>query len=120
MLKRVGEVRIVVPVRDKVCYVLVPARLRLDEVIHGQLEVIVRCVDTSNHDLVTQHEAPHKLRTIQFQWPVTRWDAGHYVHTVDGYCINEVELETGDPSSLEDQVEQLNLADEVVWRNLTS
>ncbi len=114
MLKRAFEFRVVVPVRNEVCYMFVPAGLRLDEVIHGQLEVIVRCIDAPYHDLVTQHEAPHKLRTIYFQRSVTRRYAGHYVHSVDGQGIDEVEFETGNPSCLQDQVEQLDLVDEVV------
>ena len=120
MLKRVFEFRVVVPVRNEVCYTFVPASLRLNEVIHCQLEVIVRCIDAPYHDLVFQYEAPHELRTIYFQRPVTRWYAGDYVDSVDGQCIDEVEFEAGDPSSLQDQVEQLDLVDEVFRRNLTS
>jgi len=120
MLKRVFEFRVVVPVRDEVCYMFVPASLRLDEVVHCQLEVIVRCIDAPYHDLVTQHEATHKLRTIYFQRPVTRWYSGHHVHAIDGQCIDEIEFETGDPCSLQDQVEQLDLVDEALRLDLTS
>ena len=120
MLKRVFEFRVGVPVRDEVCYMFVPASLRLDEIVHCQLEMIVRCIDAPYHHLVLQHEAPHELRTIYFQRPVTRWYAGHGVHSVDGQRIDEVEFETGDPCRLEDQVEQLDLVDEVFRRNLTS
>src|ERR1019366_8231993 len=103
MLKRVFKFCIRVPVRDEVCHALVPAVLRLDEVIHCQLEVIARCIDAPYHDLVTQHETPHKLRTIYFQRPVIRWYASYYINSVDGQCINKVEFETGDPFSLQDQ-----------------
>ena len=120
MLKRVFEFRVVVPVRNKVCYMFVPASLRLDEVIYCQLEVIARRVDAPHHDLVTQYEVPHKLRAIYFQRPVTRWYAGHYVRSIDGQCIDEVEFETGDSCRLKDQVERIDVVGEVIRRNLTS
>ena len=61
MLKYAFEFRVFVPMRNEISYMFVPAGPRLDEVIHCQLEVIVRCIDAPYHDLVTQHEAPHEL-----------------------------------------------------------
>src|SRR4029079_19794389 len=105
---------VIVPVRDEIRCMFVPADLCLDEIIHCQLEVIMRCIDTPYHDLVTQHEAPHELRSIYCQRTVTRWYARHNVHAIDGQCIDQAELETGDPCSFKDQIEQLDLVNEVI------
>src|SRR5678816_2685965 len=120
MLQRVFEFGVIVPVRDEIRCMFVPAGLCLDEVIHSQLEVIVRCIDAPYHDLVTQHEASHELRSIYPQRTVTRWYAGHNVHAIDGQCIDEAEFESADPCRLEDQVDRLALVNEVIWRDLTS
>ena len=64
MLERVFKFGVVVPVRNEVCDMFVPASLRPNEVVHRQLEVIVRRIDAAYHDLVFQHETPHELRTI--------------------------------------------------------
>src|SRR5579872_7130150 len=53
MLKRTFEFRVVVPLRNQICYMVVPAVCCLDEVVHCRLEVIARGIDAPYQNLVT-------------------------------------------------------------------
>jgi hypothetical protein len=53
MLKRTLEFRVVVPLRNQIRYMVVPAVCCVDEVVHRQLEVIARGIDAPYQNLVT-------------------------------------------------------------------
>src|SRR5215207_4245985 len=81
-------------------------RGRLREVVYAGAEVVRRCVDAPDHDLVAQHEALVDHVRVDLCLPIASGDADQHQDAVLAERLGGLEHERAEPRLLDDEVER--------------